>query len=92
MEKKSNLQIRRSCQETTIQVDGEWRRRGLRGCAYMVWPIRNDLALMSQWAQHPWNLESPEAAPAWPFAMAAQQPSRKKLEEGAPVLCGRHLC
>jgi hypothetical protein len=27
---------------------------------------------MSQWAHHLWNLESPEAAPAWPVAMAAQ--------------------
>jgi hypothetical protein len=45
----------------------------------------------SQWAHHPWNLESPEAAPTWPVAMVAQGAKQEKLEEGAPVLCGRLL-
>jgi hypothetical protein len=31
-----------------------------------------DMAVMSQWEHSPWNRENPEAAPAWPVAMAAQ--------------------
>jgi hypothetical protein len=46
---------------------------------------------MSQWAYSPLNLESPEAAPTWPVAMAAQPAKRKKLKEGAPVLWGIFL-
>jgi hypothetical protein len=38
------------------------------------------MAVMSLWVHHPWNLESPEAAPAWPVAMAAHPP--KQEEDG----------
>jgi hypothetical protein len=46
------------------------------------------LVVMSQWALHPRNLESPEAASAWPVAVAAQP---AKQEEPRGVLCGRLL-
>jgi hypothetical protein len=72
MEEETNPQIRRSCQEAATQVAGDWRGRGCRGSAYVVWPIRKDLAVMSQWDHSPRILESPEAAPAWPVAMAVQ--------------------
>jgi hypothetical protein len=68
----------RSCQEIGTQATGSWRGRGLVGSAYTVWPIRKDLVVMSQWAQHPWILESPEAAPSWPVAMAAQPAKQKE--------------
>jgi hypothetical protein len=42
--------------------------------------------VMSQWAQSPLNLESPEAGAAWPVSMAAQPAKGKKLKECAPVL------
>jgi hypothetical protein len=32
---------------------------------------------MSQWDHSPWNMESPEAAPAWPVAIAAQPAKRE---------------
>jgi hypothetical protein len=43
----------------------------------MVSPISKDLVVMSEWAHCPWNLESPEAAPDWPVAMATQ-PARQE--------------
>jgi hypothetical protein len=46
---------------------------------------------MSQWAHHPWNMESHEAALACLVVMAAQPVERKNLEKGALVLCGRLL-
>jgi hypothetical protein len=33
-------------------VAGTWRRRGIRGSAYTIWPIRKDLVVMSQWTHH----------------------------------------
>jgi hypothetical protein len=50
-----------------------------------VQPIRKDMVVESQWTHYPWNLESPEAASAWPFAMAAQPAKQEKAE-------GRCLC
>jgi hypothetical protein len=67
------------------QEAGSWRGRGLRGRAYAVQPIRKDLVVMSQWAHSPWNLESPETAPAWPVAMAAQP--AKQEEAGGRCPC-----
>jgi hypothetical protein len=60
------------------QMPGDWRGQGLRMSAYTVWPVRKDLVVMSQWAHEPWNLESPEAAAAWPVAMAAQPAKQKE--------------
>jgi hypothetical protein len=86
MEEKSNPQIWRSCLNTATQVAGDWRGRGLRGSAYVVWPIWKDLVVMSQWAHCPWNLESLEAAPVWPVAMAAQPAKQKEASGRCPCL------
>jgi hypothetical protein len=86
LEEKSDPDIRRSCQETVTQVAGACRGRGLKESVYTVWPIRKDLVVMSQWAQHPWNLESPEAAPAWPVAMAAQPAKQEEVGGRCPCL------
>jgi hypothetical protein len=72
VEEKSNSQITSSCQETATQMAGDWRERGHRGSAYVVWPIRTDLVVMSQWDPSHCNIHIPEAAPAWPLAMVAQ--------------------
>jgi hypothetical protein len=64
--------ITRSWQMTTTQVAESRREWVLKGSAYQVRPIRTEMVVMSQWAQHPCMLECPEAAPAWPVAMAAQ--------------------
>jgi hypothetical protein len=85
LEDKSDPQIR-SCLETTTQVAGAWSGRGLRGSAYPVWPIRKDLVVMSQWAHCPWNLESPEAASAWPVARSAQPAQQKEVGGRCPCL------
>jgi hypothetical protein len=66
-------------------LDGDWRGRGLRGSAYVVCPIRKDLFMKLQWALCPWNLDSPETAPAWPSAIA-DQPAKQK-EAGGRCLC-----
>jgi hypothetical protein len=58
---------------------------GLRGRAYTVQPIRKELIGMSQLAHCHWNLDSPEAAPAWPVAMAAQP--AKQEEPGRRCPC-----
>jgi hypothetical protein len=68
-------------------VAGAGRGLGLRVSAYVVWAISKDLVVMSQLDHHPWNLESTEAAPVWSVALPSCQPSKKNLEEGAPVLC-----
>jgi hypothetical protein len=44
------------------------------------------LVVMSQWTHRPWNLECPEAAPAWSVAMAAQ-PTTKQQEPGGRCPC-----
>jgi hypothetical protein len=41
---------------------------------------------MSQWAHHPWNLESPKAAPAWPVTMAAQPAKQEEAGGRCPSL------
>jgi hypothetical protein len=41
---------------------------------------------MSQFAHCPWNLESPEAAPAWPVAMAAQPTKQEEAGGRCPCL------
>jgi hypothetical protein len=75
-----------------IGVVGTRRGLGLRVSAYAVRPIQKDLAVMSQWAHSPWNLENTEAASAWPVAMAAQ-PAKQEEPGGrcANVLCRRLL-
>jgi hypothetical protein len=67
-------------------VARDWRGRGRKGSAYMVWPIRKDLAVTSEWARCPWNLESPEAAPPWPVAMAGQPAKQKETGGRCPCL------
>jgi hypothetical protein len=50
-----------------------------------------DLAVRSQWDPCPWNLESAEAAPACPVAMAARP--AKQIETGGRWPCpGRKTC
>jgi hypothetical protein len=66
-------------------VPGDCRGRGLRGRGYTVWLIRKYLIVISQWGHGPWNLETPEAAPAWPVAMAAQP--AKQEEAGGRCRC-----
>jgi hypothetical protein len=63
------------------QVAGDWIWRDCKGNAYGVWPIRKDKVVMSQWAHRLLNLGSPEAATAWPVAMAAQ-PAKQEEAEG----------
>jgi hypothetical protein len=58
----------------------------LKGSAYTVWPIRKDMVVMSQWAHSHLNLESPEASPACPVAMAAQRAKQEKAEGRCPCL------
>jgi hypothetical protein len=60
-----------------------WRQEseGLSESGYVSCPIKKDLVVMSQWAHCPWTLESPEAAPAWPVAIAAQ-PAKQKEARG----------
>jgi hypothetical protein len=66
------------------QVGGDWRGRVLKGSAYAVQPIRKDIVVMSQWAHSPLNLESTEAAPAWPVAMASQPAKQEEAEGRCP--------
>jgi hypothetical protein len=66
-------------------VSGYWRGMGLRGCGYVVWSIREELAVRSEWAHCPWNFESPEETPAWPVAMVAHP--AKQEEDGGRCSC-----
>jgi hypothetical protein len=68
------------------QVTGDWKGRFLKGSAYAVQPIRKDMIVMSQLAYSPLNLGSPEAAPAWPVAMAAQPAKQEEAEGRCPCL------
>jgi hypothetical protein len=70
-----------NCHRSGWRLDGG----GLRGRAYTVQPIRKELIGMSQLAHCHWNLDSPEAAPAWPVAMAAQP--AKQEEPGRRCPC-----
>jgi hypothetical protein len=58
----------------------------LKGSAYTVGPIRKDMIVMSQWAHSPLNLESPEAASAWPVDMASQPAKQEEAEGRCPCL------
>jgi hypothetical protein len=82
IEEKSNLQIWKSCQETATQV-AEMEGWGLRRSAYVVWPMRKNLVVMSQWAHYPW---SPDAATVWPVARAAQSAKQKEAGLKYPSL------
>jgi hypothetical protein len=85
-EERSNHQIWRSFRETAIKVAGDCKGRELRGRVYMVLPIRNELVVMSQWAHCHWNVESTEAASAWPLIWQPSQPSRKPRRK-VPLSC-----
>jgi hypothetical protein len=65
-----------------------WRLEvgGLKFSAFTVRPIRKDMVVMSQWAHCPLTLESPEAAPACPVAMATEPAKQKEAEGRWPCL------
>jgi hypothetical protein len=91
MKEKRNAQIWRSGQETATQVAGDWRGRTLEGV--LTWSDQSG----KTWF---WCHSGLTAPGTWrvlrqhlPGLLLWQpsQPSMKKLEEGAPVLCGRLL-
>jgi hypothetical protein len=57
---------------TGTKVASVWIRRGLTRSGYAVPLIRKYLFVMSQWAHITRDWECPQAAPAWPVAMAAK--------------------
>jgi hypothetical protein len=68
------------------QGAGDCVGRVLKGSAYAVLLIRKHMVVMSQWAHSHLNLESPEASPACPIAMAAQRAKQEKAEGRCPCL------
>jgi hypothetical protein len=68
-----------------------WRleERGLRRSAYRVRPIRKNLVVMSQWAEIPGTWRALRQLLSGLLLWQPSQPSRKKLDEGAPLFCGR---
>jgi hypothetical protein len=50
-----------------------------------------DLAVRSQWDPSSWNVESAEAAPAWPVAMAVR-PAKQEETGGRWPCLGWKMC
>jgi hypothetical protein len=69
-----------------MQVAGDRRVRGLSESVYVFHPTKKDFVVMSQWAHCPCILESPETAPAWLVAIAAQPAKEKEAGGRFPYL------
>jgi hypothetical protein len=86
MEQWSHAKVQTLCQNPMTQGAGDCVGRVLKGSAYAVLLIRKHMVVMSQWAHSHLNLESPEASPACPIAMAAQRAKQEKAEGRCPCL------
>jgi hypothetical protein len=73
----------RKLPHSSWRLEGE----GPSGSGNMVWPIRKDLVVMSEWAHCSWNLESPEAAPAWPFYYGSPVSQTGRSWREVPLSC-----
>jgi hypothetical protein len=91
MEKWSHAQIHTFCQDPMTQVAGDWR--------WVAWSL---VLSQSDQSGKTWLWCHSGLTAPWPWRVLRQllpallqwqpsQPSRKKLKEGGPVLCGRLL-
>ena len=76
-----------ACDKSDKTLEG----RVVRGSAYAVCPRRKNMFVMSQWVHTSGRARVLRQLLPVLLLWQPSQPSRKKLKEGAPVLCARLL-